>query len=47
MQANDFNTGLLDFLENSPTPFHATKELGEHLKKAGLIRLDGSRCVEA
>lgn len=40
MQQSDFNSGLLDFLADSPTPFHATKELSHRLDKAGFIKLD-------
>ena len=42
MQQNDFNKELLDFLENSPTPFHATKELANRLEKSGFKKLDES-----
>lgn len=40
MTQNDFNTELLDFLENSPTPFHAAKELSDRLEAAGFVQLD-------
>ena len=40
MTQNDFNTELLDFLENSPTPFHATQELCMRLEAAGFTELD-------
>jgi aspartyl aminopeptidase len=40
MTQNDFNSELLDFLENSPTPFHATQELCGRLEAAGFIQLD-------
>jgi aspartyl aminopeptidase len=40
MIQDDFNSELLDFLENSPTPFHATQELCKRLEAAGFIRLD-------
>ncbi len=40
MQQSDFNSELLDFLANSPTPFHATKELSLRLEKAGFVQLD-------
>lgn len=42
MTQDDFNTELLDFLENSPTPFHATQELSHRLEAAGFIQLDES-----
>lgn len=35
----DFNTGLLDFLRASPTPFHATKNIATRLLAAGFIPL--------
>ncbi len=40
MTQDDFNTELLDFLEDSPTPFHATQELCVRLKAAGFKELD-------
>ncbi len=35
----DFNTGLLDFLRTSPTPFHATRNIAARLLAAGFIPL--------
>lgn len=35
----DFNTGLLDFLRASPTPFHATNSIAIRLLAAGFIHL--------
>jgi len=35
----DFNTGLLEFLQASPTPFHATKNIAARLLAAGFIPL--------
>jgi aspartyl aminopeptidase len=35
----DFNTGLLEFLHSSPTPFHATKNIAGKLLEAGFIPL--------
>ena len=35
-----FNQGLLSFLQASPTAFHATTQLVQHLEKAGFIRLN-------
>ena len=35
----DFNTGLLDFLRASPTPFHATRNIASRLLAAGFIHL--------
>ncbi len=40
MQQSDFNSGLLNFLADSPTPFHATQVLGKRLSDAGFIQLD-------
>lgn len=34
------NTGLIDFLKASPTPFHATASLAQRLEAAGYQRLD-------
>jgi len=35
----DFNEGLLGFLDASPTPFHATKNMSMMLSNAGFIKL--------
>lgn len=35
----DFNTALLEFLQASPTPFHATKNIAERLLAAGFTPL--------
>lgn len=35
----DFNTGLLEFLRSSPTPFHATHTIAARLLAAGFIPL--------
>ncbi len=40
MQQSDFNSGLLEFLADSSTPFHATKELSNRLEKVGFVKLD-------
>jgi len=37
-----FNRGLLDYLQQSPTPFHAAGNLVEHLVAAGFRRLQES-----
>lgn len=37
---SQFNKGLLKFLQQSPTPFHAVTSLSEMLDKAGFVRLD-------
>lgn len=34
------NQGLIDFLNASPTPFHATASLAQRLEAAGFQRLD-------
>ena len=31
----DLNQGLIDFLQSSPTPFHATQSLAQHLEAGG------------
>ena len=36
----ELNQGLIDFLEASPTPFHATRSLAQRLEKAGYQRFD-------
>ncbi|MBE0498892.1 MAG: M18 family aminopeptidase [Campylobacterales bacterium] len=40
MQQSEFNDGVLEFLRESPTPFHATMKLSQRLEEAGFIRLD-------
>jgi len=35
----DFNSGLLDFLATSPTPFHAVDNMAASLAAAGFVRL--------
>jgi len=40
MNNNDFNTGLLDFIQQSPTPFHAVQNMVNTLVIAGFQRLD-------
>jgi aspartyl aminopeptidase len=39
MTKDDFNEGLLGFLDASPTPFHATQNMAAMFKNAGFIRL--------
>jgi len=39
MNKKDFNEGLLSFLDASPTPFHATKNMAMILDNAGFIQL--------
>ncbi|GAB3484407.1 M18 family aminopeptidase [Marinomonas epiphytica] len=39
MDNSSFNKGLLSFLQNSPTPFHATKSMSEALLAAGYMEL--------
>ena len=40
MNKQDFNEGLLGFLDASPTPFHATQNMSMMLLNAGFIELD-------
>ena len=40
MNKEDFNEGLLGFLDASPTPFHATLNMSMMFKNAGFIELD-------
>ena len=40
MTKEDFNEGLLGFLDSSPTPFHATKNMCGMFKNAGFEKLD-------
>jgi len=39
MNKQDFNEGLLGFLDASPTPFHATRNMSMMLQNAGFTRL--------
>jgi len=39
MNKQDFNEGLLGFLDASPTPFHATKNMSLMLENAGFLQL--------
>lgn len=40
MNKQDFNEGLLGFLDASPTPFHATKNMSSMLENAGFKKLE-------
>ncbi|MBU1215836.1 M18 family aminopeptidase [bacterium] len=40
MNKQDFNEGLLGFLDASPTPFHATENMAGMFENAGFIKLD-------
>ena len=40
MQKEDFNEGLLGFLDASPTPFHATQNMAAMFTNAGFVELD-------
>ncbi|MBN2816162.1 MAG: M18 family aminopeptidase [Campylobacterales bacterium] len=40
MNKEDFNEGLLGFLDASPTPFHATLNMSMMFENAGFIKLD-------
>lgn len=42
MQKDDFNRDLLSFLSQSPTPYHAVKQLSDALEKQGFLRLSES-----
>ena len=42
MQKDDFNRDLLSFLSQSPTPYHAVKQLRDALEKHGFVRLSES-----
>jgi aspartyl aminopeptidase len=39
MNKEDFNSGLLGFLDASPTPFHATQNMAGMFENAGFIKL--------
>ena len=40
MTLEDFNTGLLGFIDASPTPFHATRNMAMMCENAGFHKLD-------
>ena len=40
MNKEDFNQGLLGFLDASPTPFHATRNMSAMFENAGFTKLD-------
>ncbi|WP_062260896.1 M18 family aminopeptidase [Endozoicomonas arenosclerae] len=40
---NTFNQALIQFLDNSPTPFHAVKNMASRLEAHGFIQLDESQ----
>ena len=40
MQKQDFNDGLLGFLDASPTPFHATENMAGMFENAGFLKLN-------
>lgn len=40
---NSFNQGLLDFIQSSPTPFHAVASMAKRLDQNGFQRLDGGK----
>ena len=42
MNKQDFNEGLLGFLDASPTPFHATRNMSMMFENAGFIKLNES-----
>jgi len=43
MNLDQFNNGLLDFIQASPTPFHATQQIAEQLSQKGFIELDSKQ----
>ena len=43
MTQNNFNNTLLDFLESSPTPFHATLSMSKVLDKEGFTKLNEAK----
>lgn len=40
MEQKQFNQGLLQFIKDSPTPFHATEQIANRLKEQGFERLN-------
>ncbi len=44
MPSTRFNQSLLSFLQRSPTPFHATRELAKQLLRAGFEGMDEAQC---
>jgi len=40
MQDVDFVNGLIDFIKNSPTPFHAVEVMAQILERHGFKQLD-------
>jgi len=40
MNKQDFNEGLLGFLDTSPTPFHATQNMAMMFENAGFVKLE-------
>ncbi|GAB1268757.1 M18 family aminopeptidase [Aurantivibrio infirmus] len=43
MKIKEFNTGLLDFIQSSPSPFHAVESMIEKLENKGFQRLNPSQ----
>jgi len=44
---NNLSQQFINFLQNSPTPFHATKNLESLLQENGFIKLDESKRWES
>lgn len=44
LSKTDFNTQLVDFLNSSPTPFHAVKSMSSALESAGFEYLNETEC---
>lgn len=42
MNAKAFNAGLIDFIDASPTPWHAAQQMRERLEDAGFVECDGA-----
>ncbi|MBL4608017.1 MAG: M18 family aminopeptidase [Pseudomonadales bacterium] len=42
MSLSSFNQGVIDFIQQSPTPFHATQTMASMLSEAGFVALDES-----
>ncbi len=43
MNKQDFNEGLLGFLDASPTPFHATQNMAMMFENAGFVKLEEAK----
>lgn len=43
MEQQELNTGLMNFIQASPTPYHAVTNLAAELEAAGFVRLEESK----